>query len=139
MSSSEGMQGKKRPSLPSINRADPSIEVKSSTVTTHTTSASLDKNLSARTSPVFLNFSFYKVDPKWRWLNELGKEEAAKEFTSLIEVANTKMKVRIYSTLGLREDSEFMLWMISESVEKMQVFTSKVYLTVFGKYIESSK
>jgi chlorite dismutase len=138
MSSSEGMQSKNRPSLPSINKAEPSIEVKSSTVT-HTTSATLDKNLSARTSPVFLNFSFYKVDPKWRWLNELGKEEAAKEFTSLIEVANTKMKVRIYSTLGLREDSEFMLWMISESIEKMQVFTSKVYLTVFGKYIESSK
>src|ERR671916_2640281 len=91
------------------------------------------------TSTYFLNFSFFKVDSKWRWLNELGKEEAAKEFASLIEVANTKMRVRIYSTLGLREDSEFMLWMISESVEKMQVFTSKVYLTVFGKYIESSK
>src|ERR671913_1181871 len=93
----------------------------------------------AATSTYFLNFSFFKVDSKWRWLNEIGKEEAAKEFASLIEVANTKMRVRVYSTLGLRDDSEFMLWMISESVEKMQVFTSKVYLTVFGKYIESSK
>ena len=42
---------------------------------------------------LFLNFSFFKVDPKWRWLNEIGKEEAAKEFESLLEVANTKMKV----------------------------------------------
>jgi hypothetical protein len=24
----------------------------------------------------FLNFSFFRVDPKWRWLNEIGKEEA---------------------------------------------------------------
>ena len=50
----------------------------------------------------FLNFSFFRVDPKWRWLNEIGKEEAAKEFASLIEIANTKIKVRTYSTLGLR-------------------------------------
>jgi hypothetical protein len=41
----------------------------------------------------FLNFSFFRVDPKWRWLNEIGKEEAAKEFASLIEIANTNIKV----------------------------------------------
>ena len=87
----------------------------------------------------YLNFSFFKVDPKWRWLNEIGKDEAAKEFSTLVEVANTKMKVRTYSTLGLRDDAEFMLWMISESVEKMQTFTSKIYSTVLGKYVESSQ
>jgi chlorite dismutase len=86
----------------------------------------------------FLNFSFFKVDPKWRWLNEVGKDEAAKEFASLVEVANTKIKVRAYSTLGLRADADFMLWMISDSVEKTQVMTSKVYSTVLGKYLEPS-
>jgi chlorite dismutase len=91
----------------------------------------------ARTS-LYLNFSFFKVDPKWRWLNELGKDEAIKEFSSLIEVANTKMKVRTYSTVGLRDDTEFMLWMISDSVEKMQVLISKIYSTILGKYIEPS-
>jgi chlorite dismutase len=29
-----------------------------------------------------------------------------------------------------------MLWMISDSVEKMQILTSKVYSTLLGKYIE---
>ena len=84
---------------------------------------------------IFLNFSFFRVDPKWRWLNEIGKEEAAKEFSSLVEVANTKIKVRTYSTLGLREDSDLMLWMISDSLEKTQVMTSKIYSTVLGKYL----
>ena len=87
---------------------------------------------------IFLNFSFFKVDPKWRWLNEVGKEEAAKEFARLVEVANTKIKVRTYSTLGLRADADFMLWMISDSVEKTQVMTSKVYSTVLGKYLTPS-
>ena len=49
----------------------------------------------------FLNFSFFRVDPKWRWLNEIGKEEAAKEFSNLIEVANTKIKVRASLTFQL--------------------------------------
>ena len=91
------------------------------------------------TSTFFLNFSFFKVDSKWRWLNELGKEEAAKEFASLIEVANTKMRVRTYTTLGIRADADFMLWMISDSVEKMQILTSKIYSTVLGKYVEPSQ
>ena len=89
-------------------------------------------------SASFLNFSFFKVDPKWRWLNEIGKEEAAKEFANLVEVANTKIKVRTYSTLGLREDADIMLWMISESIEKTQVMISKLYSTVLGKYLTPS-
>jgi chlorite dismutase len=95
--------------------------------------------ITTSSSPLYLNFSFFKVDPKWRWLNEIGKEEAAKEFSSLIEVANTKMKVRTYSTLGLCDDTEFLLWMISDSVEKMQILTSKTYSTVLGKYLELSQ
>ncbi len=87
---------------------------------------------------LYLNFSFYKVDSKWRWLNDLGRDEAAKEFALLISTANTKMKIRTYSTVGLRKESDFMLWMISDTIEKMQILTSKIYTTVFGKYIEIS-
>jgi len=96
-------------------------------------------NTGEKTTPtMYLNFSFYKVDSKWRWLNDIGKEEAAKEFSSLVEIANTKMKVRTYSTVGLRKESDFMLWSISDSIEKIQLLTSKVYTTVLGKYIDAS-
>ena len=93
---------------------------------------------SSSVTPTYLNFSFFKVDAKWRWLNDVAKGEGAKEFSTLIEVANTKMRVRTYSTLGLRPDTDFMLWMISDLVEKMQILTSKVYSTLVGKYIEPS-
>lgn len=97
------------------------------------------KNNDSDLATQYLNFSFYRVDPKWRWLNDIGKEEAAKEFSSLIDIANTKMKVRTYSTVGLRKESDFMLWSISDSIEKIQVLTSKVYTTVLGKYIDASE
>ena len=108
----------------------------------HRDSTDITSNDSKRPSeimaPTYLNFSFYKVDSKWRWLNDLGKEEAAEEFGNLLTIANTKMKVRTYSTVGLRRNSDFMVWMISDTIKKMQILTSKIYSTIFGKYIEIS-
>ena len=86
--------------------------------------------------PTFLNYSFFRIDPKWRWMNEVAKEEAAKEFATLVSVANTKLQVHTYTTLGLHSGTDFMLWMVSDSVEMFQTFTSKIYNTILGKYIE---
>jgi chlorite dismutase len=95
-----------------------------------------DNRNKGNTSEKFFNFTFYKVDPKWRWLNEIGKDESSTEFLELLKVANTKMKVRTYSTIGLRHDSEFMIWSISSSLENIQVLTTKIYSTILGKYLE---
>ena len=27
----------------------------------------------------FFNFSFFKIDPKWRWMADLAKQESARE------------------------------------------------------------
>jgi chlorite dismutase len=101
------------------------------------TKAEEDEKQSGSTS--FLNFSFFKIDSKWRWLNDIGKEEAAKEFAILMEVASKRMRIRTYSTIGLRKESDFMIWTISDSIEKIQILASKIYSTVLGKYIEPSE
>ncbi|MEX0763979.1 MAG: chlorite dismutase family protein [Nitrosopumilaceae archaeon] len=81
----------------------------------------------------FFNFSFFKVDPKWRWMADLAKEESAKEVESVLKTSQAKF--RTYSTLGLRDDAEFLFWFASDTVEQIQDTVSKLYLTVFGKYI----
>jgi len=82
---------------------------------------------------VFFSFLFFKIDPKWRWMADLAKEESAKEVENVIKRSNVKF--RSYSTLGLRDDAEFLLWFASESLDEIQNVVSKIYLTVFGKYI----
>ena len=84
----------------------------------------------------FFNFSFFKVDPKWRWMADLAKEESAKEVNNVLR--NTGIKLRTYTTLGLRDDADFLFWFASKSVEEIQNAISKLYLTVFGKYITPS-
>ena len=66
----------------------------------------------------------------------MGKDEASREFLELLQAASKRMKIRTYSTLGLRHESEFMIWTISPSLENIQVLSSKIYTTILGKYIE---
>ena len=84
----------------------------------------------------YFNFSFFKVDPKWRWMADLAKEESAREVENIIR--NSYVKFRSYSTLGLRDDADFLFWFAAESIEEIQDLISKLYLTVFGKYITPS-
>jgi chlorite dismutase len=85
----------------------------------------------------FFNFSFFKVDPKWRWMADLAKEESAKEVEIVLK--NSGIKFRTYSTLGLREDADFLIWFKAKTVDEIQNAIAKLYTTVFGKYIVPSK
>ena len=84
----------------------------------------------------YFNFSFFKIDPKWRWMADLAKEESAREVEHVIK--NSRIKFRSYSTLGLRSDADFLFWFAAKTIEEIQQVISKLYLTVFGKYIEPS-
>ena len=68
---------------------------------------------------------------------DLAKEESAKEVENVI--INSGIRFRTYSTLGLRDDAEFLFWFAAETVEEIQDVISKLYLTVFGKYIIPSR
>ena len=81
----------------------------------------------------YFNFSFFKVDPKWRWMADLAKEESAKEVENIIK--NSGIMFRSYSNLGLRDDTDFLFWFAAKTVEEIQVVIEKLYKTVFGKYI----
>ena len=72
----------------------------------------------------FFNFSFFKIDPKWRWMADMAKEESARELENVI--LNAPVKIRSYSTLGLRDDADFLLWFMSESIEDIQETISKI-------------
>ena len=93
--------------------------------------------MSEKSEQYFFNFSFFKVDPKWRWMADLAKEESAKEVENII--GNSKIMFRSYSNLGLRDDTDFLFWFAAPTVEEIQAVIEKLYKTVFGKYIIPSR
>lgn len=85
----------------------------------------------------FFCHMFFKVDPKWRWMADLAKEESAKEVAGVLSASGVRL--RSYSTLGLRDDADFLLWLAAETVDEVQDAASRLYKTVFGKYISPSR
>jgi chlorite dismutase len=97
----------------------------------------MKKNMSENNDQYYFNFSFFKVDPKWRWMADLAKEESAKEVENII--GNSKIMFRSYSNLGLRDDTDFLFWFAAKTIEEIQTVIEKLYKTVFGKYIIPSR
>jgi len=84
----------------------------------------------------FFNFSFFKVNPKWKWITNTEKQEATKQIESVLK--NCRIKFRVYSTVGLRDDTDFLLWFASDSIDKIQDMIATVNQTLFGKCISPS-
>ncbi|HUT05100.1 MAG TPA: chlorite dismutase family protein [Nitrosopumilaceae archaeon] len=93
--------------------------------------------MSENNDQYFFNFSFFKIDPKWRWMADLAKEESAKEVENVIR--NSGIMFRSYSNLGLRDDADFLFWFAAKTVDEIQAVIEKLYQTVFGKYITPSR
>ena len=85
----------------------------------------------------YFDFAFFRVDPKWRWMADLAKRESSMEVESVMH--SSGIGLRTYSTLGLRDDADFLFWFRSTDVEEIQKAVSRLYLTVFGKYITPSR
>ncbi len=81
----------------------------------------------------YFGFTFFRVDPKWRWLADMGKRESAMEVKQVLN--STGIRYRTYSTLGTRAECDFMIWTGSTNIEDIQRVMSKLYTTIFGKYI----
>lgn len=87
--------------------------------------------------PHYFDFAFFRVDPKWRWMADLAKEESAKEVDGVMRSAGVKL--RTYSTLGIRDDADLLFWFCARDIAAIQGAVSRLYLTVFGKYIVPSR
>lgn len=85
----------------------------------------------------YFGFMFYHVDPKWRWIADMGKSESAKEVEQAIKLSG--VRYRAYSTLGIRAESDLLLWAGAKSVTDLQKIPTRLHSTVFGKYIEPSR
>lgn len=83
----------------------------------------------------FVNFIFYKLDPQWRRLPSDERELGGKEFVSVVERHQSRLWVRPYLTLGLREDADFLLWVRAPEVEAIQELVADLYATGLGRYL----
>jgi len=83
----------------------------------------------------FLKYTFFKVDSQWKRLGANQRRLSKEQFASLVEEFRETHLVRSYSLVGIRGDTDFLLWNISQGLEELQTFTSTLLKSNFGKYL----
>jgi chlorite dismutase len=85
----------------------------------------------------FVNFAVYQVEPEWRRLPKSEREQGKQQVEQAIKqfVDDRKGQVLSFSTMGMRADGDFLLWIITEELEPIQELASSIARTDLGKYL----
>lgn len=84
----------------------------------------------------FVQYLFLKIDPLWRRLDDEVRHAGRDEFASVIRDAAPDVSTFAYSTLGLKRDTELMLWWKTDAPERMQDTLAALLRTGLGRYCE---
>jgi chlorite dismutase len=85
----------------------------------------------------FVNFAFYKLDPAFRRLPPDEKEQARAEFRAAVDQKLPGLMVLSYSTVGLRPDSDLLLWRIGKTGDEFQQHTAALNKTKLAGYLST--
>lgn len=82
----------------------------------------------------YTNHLVYRRSEHWFHLPESQRQQAADELQTVIDKYEGRLTVRgIYSTVGFRNDSDVIFWIISDNVDTLQDFAVDVRRTAFGQ------
>lgn len=84
----------------------------------------------------FLKYTFFKVDSQWRGLNRSERETSKQQFTSIIGDFAKENLLKSYSLIGIRGDTDFMMWTVSKQLEAFQDLTSQLLVSRLGEFLE---
>ena len=69
----------------------------------------------------FVNFTFYRARPEWRMLDDDEKTRCKQDFATTVDGFRPDLLIHTYSTIGLRSDTDFLIWRIGYDLEPENV------------------
>ena len=84
----------------------------------------------------FVNFLFFRADRALRRESRELKEQACREFAEIVHRYTGPMMVLPYSTVGLKANTDFMLWRIGYELEPFQQMIADINKSILGRYLE---
>ncbi|MSQ12301.1 MAG: chlorite dismutase [Dehalococcoidia bacterium] len=100
---------------------------------THPTQPSSDSGQEERRQLV--KYTFYRVDSAWRALPQEERERGKRQLQAVVDEFTEPLSLRTYSTVGLRADTDFLLWALSWELEPIQQFAAQVNRTAMAPYL----
>jgi chlorite dismutase len=85
----------------------------------------------------FVKYAFYKVDRSWLALQKPEREQHKREVQAVVQEYAESLSIRTFSTIGLRHDTDFLVWLFSWEIEPVQDFASHMGRTALGQYLST--
>ena len=97
-----------------------------------------DATATPKTARQFIRFAFYKVRPEWRLRSAEQREADRAEVAALIEEigAREQVLIRTYSLVGTRGDADLMVWLVSDSIDDLHEFGTRLNQTALAAWLD---
>lgn len=82
-----------------------------------------------------VRFAFYKLDGAWRRLSAERQASSKIEFGETIESFNGRLLLRPYGLVGIRGDTDFLLWQVAENLDALMDLQTSLNRTDLGAYL----
>ena len=87
----------------------------------------------------FMVYSFFQVTPSWYSQSKEEKSRAIAEYLARFGELSGTVTVRTYSTLGLKRNADFLLWVISPELPPIQAFVAGLRKTAMAPYLTETE
>jgi chlorite dismutase len=84
----------------------------------------------------YLKYTFFKVAREWRFLEGGIREEYCKEFLERLRKEEGSVDLSLFSLVGIRGDTDFMILASSAGLDAFQNLVSGLLSTRVGRYLE---
>ena len=82
-----------------------------------------------------VRYAFYKLDPAWRRLTAERQAAAKIEFGETLERYHGRLLLRPYGLVGIRGDTDFLLWQVAEDLDALVELQTALNRTDLGAYL----
>ena len=86
----------------------------------------------------YVAYTFYRLDPAWRRLPADQRQAQKEEFAEAVDSFAERFEhLRAYTTVGVRPDSDFFLWKITERYDDLEELGTALNGTALAGWLET--
>jgi len=86
----------------------------------------------------YVLYTFFRATPAYLQLPKEDKARAVGDYLARAEELRGPVTLRTYSTLGLRRDADFLLWLISADLPPLQTFLEGLRKSTLAPHLENT-
>ena len=83
-------------------------------------------------------YTLFRAVPVWTALPKADKSRAIAEYLAAVDDFKGRLTIRTYSTIGIRRDTDFLLWLIATELDTIQQLMEGLRKTAMAPSLENT-